>query len=72
MRRYVPQSLTSDEKRLFAEIAGGYIRGAVDAAGQFSMRQSVVYPGKDGLRHVEADGNDSLVISWDRFEEMLE
>jgi hypothetical protein len=69
---YVPQSMTSDEKRLFAEIAGGYIRGAVAAAGQFSMRRSVVNPGDHGLRRVEADGNDRLVISWDRFEQMLE
>lgn len=67
---YVPEQMTIEEKVLFAEITGGFIRGSC-ASSPFTSRNFVFYPAHDGLRTISR-GKNELEFSWDWLSQMLE
>lgn len=66
---FIPKEMTADEKVLFAQIAGGFIRGGCSAS-RHVFRRRVVYAGHDGLRTV-AKKSDSMEFSWAWLSQML-
>lgn len=61
---FIHEHMTVDEKVLFAEIAGGFIRGVCSVRTPCFFRGRVLYVGHDGLRSIVSKKN-SLEISWD-------
>jgi hypothetical protein len=60
---YIPVDWHQDEKILLVHLVAGYIQGASDFS-RFELRNTVLYPGDDGLHSIIAS-TDKLEISWD-------
>ncbi len=66
----LPEQMTQEEKTLFAEIVGGYIKGGCDSS-LFTFRNFIFYPGHDGLRTINK-GKDEMEFSWDWLSRAIE
>jgi predicted nuclease of predicted toxin-antitoxin system len=66
----IPEQITVDEKVLFAEIAGEYVRGSCSAS-PHAFRGFVLYPGHSGL-HTIVSRKDTLEFSWDWLSYMMD
>lgn len=60
---YIPKEMEREEKLYFGEIACTYIVSGCKKTNKFIWRNTILYPGYDGLRSLYK-GKDRLEFSW--------